>query len=41
MPVQHRVLMPKHEQLGILGPVTAEHQDSQAEYPARQHVNDL
>jgi len=33
--------MPEHEQLGILGPVTAENQDSQAEYLARQQVDDL
>lgn len=41
VPAQHRVLMPEHEQLGILSPVTAEHQDSQAEYPARQLIDDL
>ena len=34
-------LMPEHEQLGIFRPVTAEHQDDQAEHPARQQVDDL
>jgi len=33
--------VPEHEQLGILGPVTAEYQDGQAEYPARQQIDDL
>ena len=33
--------LPEHEQLGIFRPVTAEHQDGQAEYPARQQVDDL
>jgi hypothetical protein len=41
VPAQHRVLVPEHEQLGILRPVTAEHQDGQAEYPARQQIDDL
>jgi len=41
VPAQHRVLVPEHEQLGILGPVTAEYQDGQAEYPARQQIDDL
>jgi hypothetical protein len=41
MPAQHRVLVPEHEQLGTLRPVTAEHQDGQAEHPARQQVGDL
>jgi hypothetical protein len=41
MPAQHRILVPEHEQLGIFRPVTAEHQDGQAEYPARQQVDDL
>jgi hypothetical protein len=33
--------VPEHEQLGILRPVAAEHQDGQAEYPAREQVDDL
>ena len=41
VPAQHRVLVPEHEQLGIFRPVAAEHQDGQAEYPARQQVDDL
>jgi hypothetical protein len=41
VPAQHRVLVPEHEQLGILRPVAAEHKDGQAEYPARQQVDDL
>jgi hypothetical protein len=41
MPAQHRVLVPEHEQFGIFRPVTAEHQDGQAEHPARQQVDDL
>jgi hypothetical protein len=38
---QHRVLVPEHEQLGIFRPVAEKRQDSQAEYPARQQVDDL
>jgi peptidoglycan hydrolase-like protein with peptidoglycan-binding domain len=34
---QHRVLVPEHQQFSSLRPVAAEHQDSHAEYPARQH----
>ena len=41
VPAQHRVLVPEHQQLSILRPVAAEHQDGQAEYPARQQVDDL
>jgi hypothetical protein len=41
VPAQHRVLVPEHEQPGILGRVAAEHQDGQAEHPARQQVDDL
>jgi hypothetical protein len=33
--------MPQHQQLSILCPVTAEHQDGQAEDPAREQVDDL
>lgn len=33
--------VPEHQQLSILGLVPAEHQDSQAEDPARQHADDL
>ena len=39
-PAQHRVLVPEYQQLGILGPVAAEHQDGQAEYAARQQIDD-
>ena len=38
---QHRVLVPEHQQLSILRPVATAQQDDQAEYPARQHVDDL
>jgi hypothetical protein len=38
---QHRVLVPEHQQLSLLGPVPAEHHDSQAEYPANKQVDDL
>jgi len=38
---QHRVLVPEHQQLSLLRPVPAEHQDSQAEYPANQQADDL
>ena len=38
---QHRVLVPEDQQLSILRPVAAEHQHSQAEYTARQQVDDL
>jgi len=41
VPAQNRALVPEHEQLGILRPVAAEYQDGQAEYPARQPVDDL
>jgi transposase, IS6 family len=38
---QQRVLVPEYEQLGIFRPVTAEHQNGQAGYPARQQVDGL
>jgi hypothetical protein len=38
---QHRVLVPEHQQLGILSQVLAEYQDGDAEYPANQQVDDL
>jgi hypothetical protein len=41
VPAQHRVLVPEHQQLRILRQVPAEHQDGQAEYPAREQVDDL
>ena len=41
IPAQHRVLVPECEQLSIFRQVTAEHQDCQAEHPARQQVDDL
>ncbi len=41
MPAQHRVLVPHHQQLSILRQVPAEYQDSKAEYPANQQVDDL
>jgi len=37
---QHRVLVPEYQQLSILRHVPAERQDSEAEYPANQHVDD-
>jgi hypothetical protein len=40
-PAQHRVLMPEHQQLGVLRLVPAEHQRNQAEQPAHQQVSDL
>jgi len=33
--------MPEHQQLSILRQATVEHQDDQAEYPAREQVDDL
>jgi hypothetical protein len=33
--------VPEHQQLSILRQVIAEHQDGQAEYPAREHIDDL
>jgi len=41
VPPQYCVLMPEHQQLGILRQVTAEHQADQAEYLAREQVDDL
>ena len=41
MAAQHRVLVPEHQQFSSLHLVTAEHQDSRAEYPPRQEVEDL
>jgi len=41
VPTQDRVLVPEHQQLSILRQVAAEHQDGQAEYPAREQVDDL
>jgi hypothetical protein len=41
LPPQYRVLMPEHQQLSILRQATVEHQDDQAEYPAREQVDDL
>ena len=41
VPAQDRVLVPQHQQLSILRHVPAEQQDSQAEYPANQQVDDL
>src|SRR6266568_5709363 len=38
---EHRVLVPEHQQLSSLCPVTAEHQPSRTEDPARQQVDDL
>ena len=38
---QHCVLVPEHQQLCILRPVPAEHQDGHAQCPARQQVHDL
>jgi hypothetical protein len=33
--------MPEHQQLSILRQVAPEHQDGQAEHPAREQVDDL
>jgi hypothetical protein len=41
VPPQYRVLMPEHQQLSIFRQVAAEHQDGQAEHPAREQVGDL
>jgi hypothetical protein len=41
VPAQYRVLVPEYQQLSILRQVAAEHQDRQAEYPARKQVDDL
>ena len=41
VPPQYRVLVPEHQQLSILRQVAAEDQDGQAEYPAREQVDDL
>ena len=41
MPAQHRLVVSEHEQFGVFRAVAAEHQDGQAEYPARQQVDDL
>jgi hypothetical protein len=38
---QHRVLVPEHQQFSSHRLVAAEHQDSYAEYPARQQIDDL
>ena len=38
---QYRVLVPEHQQFSILRQVAGEHQDGQAEYPAREQVDDL
>jgi hypothetical protein len=38
---QHRVLVPEHQQFSVLRQVCAEYQDSRAEYPADQQVEDL
>jgi len=40
VPPQHHVLVPERQQLGIFGPVPAEHQDGEAEYPANHQVDD-
>ena len=41
VPAQHGVLVPEHQQLSLLRLVPTECQDSQAEYPANQQVDDL
>lgn len=40
VPPQYRILMPEHQQLSILRQVTAEYQDGQAQYPAREQADD-
>jgi hypothetical protein len=41
VPAQYRVLVPEHQQLGVLRPVPADHHGSQAEQPAHQRADDL
>jgi hypothetical protein len=41
VPAQHCVLVPEHQQPGVLRAVPADHQDSQAEQPAHQQADDL
>lgn len=41
VPSQYRVLMPEHQQLGILRQVPAEHHDGQAGHAAREQIDDL
>jgi hypothetical protein len=41
VPAWHCVFVPEHQQVGFLRPVSSEYQDSQAEYPACQQVDDL
>jgi hypothetical protein len=41
VPAQHRVLVPEHQQLGVLRLVPAEHQDSRAKSPAHEQAGDL
>jgi hypothetical protein len=39
VPPQHRFLVPERQQLSILGQVTAEHPDKEAEYPENYQVD--
>jgi hypothetical protein len=39
VPPQHRVLVPEHEQFSILGQVSAEYQDGEAQYSANQQID--
>jgi hypothetical protein len=41
VPAQHRILVPEHQQLGVLRLVAAEHPDSQAKSPAHEQAGDL
>jgi siderophore synthetase component len=41
MAEQDRVLVPEHQQFSILRQVLTEYQDSQAEQPTNQQVDDL
>jgi hypothetical protein len=38
---QRRGFVPEHQQFSILRQVPAEHQDSEADYPANAQVDDL
>jgi hypothetical protein len=41
VPPQYHVLVPEHQQFRFLRQVTPEHQDGQAEYLVREHVDGL
>jgi hypothetical protein len=41
VPPQHRIFVPEHQQLSLLGQVSAEHQDGEGGYKADYQVDDL